>query len=94
MQDATRANRYLAILVRMTSHEFLFELCPILLSIARLTRRFRGGEISPTTMHQFEVELQDLLRELGRRIVQWTVNRLEPEERLEMPGQFLWNGDY
>ena len=94
MQDATRARRYLAIMIRMTSRGLLLEICTILLSIARLTRRFRGGEISPATMFQFEMELHGLLRELGRRIVQWTVNGLEPEERLEMPGQFLWNGDY
>lgn len=94
MQDATRATRYLAIMVRMTSHGLLIEVCTILLKIGRLTRRFRCGEISPATMVQFEMELDGLLRELGRRIVQWTVNGLEPEERSEMPGQFLWNGDY
>lgn len=94
MQDATRATRYLAIMVRMTSDGLLVEVCTILLKIGRLTRRFRCGEISPTTVFQFEMELHGLLRELGRRIVQWTVNGLEPEERSEMPGQFLWNGDY
>jgi hypothetical protein len=45
-------------------------------------------------MFQFETELQELLRELGRRIVQWTLNGLEPEQRCDMPHQFLWNGDY
>ena len=94
MQDATRGKRYLAIMVRMTSRELLLELCVILLSIARLTRRFRRGEISPITMFQFERELQDLLRELGRRIVQWTINGVEPKERSEMPGQLRWDGDY
>jgi hypothetical protein len=94
MQDATRVNRCLAILVRMTRFELLVELCPVLLSIARLIRRFRRGDVSPTTTFQFETELQGLLRELGRRIVQWTVNGLEPDERCEMPRQFLWNGDY
>jgi hypothetical protein len=38
--------------------------------------------------------LQDLLRELGRRIMEWTLNRLEPEERSAMPHQLLWDGDY
>ena len=94
MQDATRVSRYLAIIVRMTSYELLLEVGPILLSICRLTYLFRRGEISPSTMFRFETELQDLLRELGRRIMEWTLNRLEPEERLEMPSQFLWDGDY
>jgi hypothetical protein len=94
MQDATGVNRFLAILVRMTAFDLLVELCPVLLSIARLIRGFRRGDISPTTMFQFETELQRLLRELGRRIVQWTVNRLEPEQRYEMPHQFLWDGEY
>ena len=94
MQDATRVHRFLTIMVRMTSHELLLELCVVLLRIARLTYCFRRGEISPITMFQFEKDLQDLLRELGRRIVQWAVNGLEPEERSEMPGQFRWDGDY
>ena len=94
MQDATRVHRYLAIMVQMTSHGFVVEICAIMLSIARLTRRFRGGEISPATMFQFEMELQGLLRELGRRIMEWTVNCLEPSERSDMPRQLLWNGDY
>lgn len=94
MQDATRVNRYLAIIVRMTGYELLLEVGPILLSIGRLTYLFRRGEITPSTMFRFETELQDLLRELGRRIMEWTLNRLEPEERLEMPRQLLWDGDY
>ena len=94
MQDATRVSRYLAIVVRMTGYELLLEVGPILLSIGRLTYLFRRGEISPSTMFRFETELQDLLRDLGRRIMEWTLNRLEPEERLEMPSQLLWDGDY
>ena len=38
--------------------------------------------------------MQDLLRELGRRILEWTLNRLEPEERSGMPCQLRWDGDY
>ena len=94
MQDATRVARYLAIVVRLTSRELLFDLCAVVLSIARLIRGFRRGEISPAAMFRFETELQDLLRELGRRIAQWTLSGLEPEQPSEMPGQFLWNGDY
>jgi hypothetical protein len=94
MQDATRVNRYLAIIVRMTGCELVLKVAPILLSIGRLTFSFRRGDISPSTMFRFEKELQGLLRELGRRIMEWTVNNLEPEERSEMPSQFLWEGAY
>jgi hypothetical protein len=47
-------------------------------------------------MFQFEAKLQDLLREVGRLIVQWTVSHLEPEDLLfqEMPPLFLWDGEY
>lgn len=94
MQDATRGNRVLTIMVQMTSPELLIDLCVIVLRIARLTRRFRSGRISPASMFQFEMDLQDLLRELGRRIVQWSVNNLEPKERSKMPGQLRWDGEY
>ncbi len=94
MQDATRVSRFLAIIVRMTSWELLIDLCATLLRIARLIRGFRRGKVSPTTTFQFEIEMQNLLRELGRRIVQWTLNGLEPKERSEMPGQVFWGGDY
>ena len=94
MQDATRVSRYLTILVRMTSCELLYDLCGVLMGIARLIRVFRRGEISPTTMFRFENELQDRLREFGRRVVQWTVNSIEPKERSDMPRQFLWDGEY
>ena len=94
MQDATRVHRYLAIIVRLTGYELLLDVGPVLLCIGRLTYRFRRGEISPSTMFRFETELQDLLRELGRRIREWTLNRLEPEERSGMPRQLRWDGDY
>jgi hypothetical protein len=72
----------------------LVELWPVLLGLARLAWRFRRGPLSPTTMFEFETAVNDLVRELGRRIVQWAVNRLESEERRDMPGQMLWDGEY
>lgn len=94
MQDATRAHRCFAILVRRTGVDWLAELWPVLVRIARLTWRFRRGEITPERMFEFETALHDLLRELGRRMMQWAVNRLEPEERQGMPRQYLWDGEY
>jgi hypothetical protein len=50
-------------------------------ALQRLLQRvedFRQQPISPRRTHQFEQQLQDELRELGRDVVQWTYNHLEP----------------
>jgi len=67
-----------------------------MLRIARLVAGFRRRTASPEGLFQFETNLQNLLREAGRLIVQWTVNRLEPDDLLfqKMPPLFLWDGEY
>lgn len=96
MLDATRAVRCLTILGRFTALELLMQLWPLVLRIGRLVCRFRRGTPSPDAMFQFESDLQALLREAGRLIMQWTVNCLEPgdESPQEMPRLFLWEGEY
>lgn len=94
MQDANRCRRCLTILANLTGLELLVQLWPVLLRIARLVASFRRGPLSPEAMFQFEKELEDLLREMGRRIVQWTINGLEPDELQEMPLQLKWAGEY
>lgn len=94
MQDATVSPRCLAIVARLTSAELLIRLWPVVLSIARLVAAFRRGEVTPGRAFQLESRLQELLREAGRIIVEWTFNHLEPDDRLEMPAQFFWQGDY
>lgn len=94
MQDATRSLRCLTILVKMTGLDLLVQLWPVIVGIAGLVRQFRRGPLSPEAMYQFETKLQGLLREMGRLIVQWTINRLEPEDRYQMPPLFLWEGEY
>lgn len=61
------------------------ELWPVLVRIVRLTWRFRRGEITPERMFDFETALSDRWRELGRRMMQWAVKRLQPKERQGMP---------
>lgn len=41
---------------------------------------FRQQPISPARTQQFEQQVQDELRELGRQVVQWTYNQLEPAD--------------
>lgn len=46
--------------------------------LLQLVEDFRQQPISPLRTHQFEQQLQDELRELGRDVVQWTYNHIEP----------------
>jgi hypothetical protein len=46
--------------------------------LLQLVEDFRQHPVSPLRTHQFEQQLQDELRELGREVVQWTYNHLEP----------------
>lgn len=94
MQDATLLLRPLSILAKLTGANLLIQLWPVTLRIARSVAHFRRGAVSPEGMFQFETDLQALLREIGRLIVQWTVNHLEPQERQEMPRLYLWEGEY
>jgi len=94
MQDATRCLRLLTILANRTGWDLLIQVWPVVLRMARLVACFRRRSASPEAMFQFETDLQDLLREIGRRIVEWTVNHLEPEDRHQMPPYLTWEGEY
>jgi hypothetical protein len=96
MQDATQAIRCLTILAELTGFELLSQLWPVMLRIGRLVAHFRRGTPSPAAMFQFETQLQDLLREAGRVIVQWTLNQLEPDDDCahQLPPLLRWQGDY
>ena len=96
MHDATRIIRCWTVLAKLTGVELLMQLGSVMLGIARLVAGFRRSTPSPEAMFQFETSLWDLLREIGRLIVQWTVYRLEPEDLQlqKMPPLFLWDGEY
>lgn len=88
MQDATRTTRCLASLARLTDKCLLAELWPVAVAIARLVRRFRREEVTPERTFDFEHRLNELLREAGRLIVQWTLNQLETPEKVPLG---LWH---
>ena len=94
MQDATTGNRCLARLCDLTSPSLLTQLWPIVLRIARLIAQFRSGEPSPEGMYQFERDLGKLLGQLGRGIVQWTINQIEPRDRDLIPRELFLDGDH
>jgi hypothetical protein len=56
------------------------QLLPLICALGKLIVVYRAGPITPATTRQFECDLQDLLREIGRVIFQWTVNHLEPAD--------------
>lgn len=94
MQDATRSHVCLARLCQLTSPQLLVDLWPIVLRIARLVFRFRQQPLSPGNTHRFETELANLLIELGRRIVEWTFNSLQPAERELLPQELFYLRDH
>jgi len=58
----------------------------------RLIEQFVHDEPTPTTTMIFERELSALLREVGRRIMAWTLNRLEPQADNEAPSRVSFEG--
>lgn len=93
MQDATRLQIYLP-RVEAKLAGLSAELCPVVWQILCLIRRFRRGPIHPESTQNFEVALDRLLRELGRRIVQWVINHLEPQAVTDMSQQFLFDQEF
>ena len=67
-------------------------LIPVIADVGRLIVRFRRAELTPQLCHQFETQLHDRLRELGRLIVEWTFNHIEPHDRADMPKQMCFQG--
>src|SRR5271163_4228766 len=57
--------------------ELTIELLPLIAKVGLRIVAFRQGAITPAASHAFERDLQELLREMGRVIVQWVYNRLE-----------------
>jgi hypothetical protein len=72
-------------LLTTTFASLVMELSGLLARGTRLLERFVKAEPMPATTMAFERELSDLLREVGRRIMTWTLNRLEPEADNEAP---------
>lgn len=53
--------------------------------LRQLVEAFGAGPVSPVAAWQFENDLQDLLRELGRVTVQWAYNHREPADPRALP---------
>lgn len=93
MQDATTTSRCLTRLAELTGRSLLVQLWPVALQIGKLVADFRSVPLSPEKMARFEWQLQRLLNKVGRVVVQWTVNRLEPKVQADMPPVVFWQLD-
>jgi len=69
----------------------LLELAGLLLhgivEMGRLLTAFQRGAVTPSTTYAFENALRDQLRQVGREIVSWVYNHLEPSTVHDMPAQ-------
>ncbi|MFQ5758002.1 MAG: hypothetical protein ACE5H7_18165 [Acidiferrobacterales bacterium] len=75
------------VLLTTTFEPLVMQLAGSLARGVRLIDQFLQDEPTPQNMMTFEHELSELLREVGRRIMAWTLNRLEPENDHEAPSQ-------
>jgi hypothetical protein len=67
---------------------------PVITELGRLIVRFRRSDPAPRDGHRFETRAQELLRELGRIVVESTFNHLEPHDRRERPGRIESRGTW
>jgi hypothetical protein len=65
--------------------ELTIELLPWVVRLGQRIVTFRQGPLTPVTSHAFEGDLQDLLREMGRVILQWVFNHLETSDLSQSP---------
>ena len=79
-------------LLTTTYASLVMQLSGLLARGTRLLDRFVHAEPTPETTMAFERELSALLREVGRRIMAWTLNRLEPQADSEAPSRVSFEG--
>jgi len=65
--------------------ELTCELLPLIAKLGLRIVAFRQETLTPTACHAFERDLQQLLREMGRVIVQWVYNHLETADLHQAP---------
>jgi hypothetical protein len=69
-------------------------LVPAISSLGAFILSYKTGPISPESTDQFESGLNERLREIGRVIVEWVFNHLEPEAVGQASALFLFDGNY
>jgi hypothetical protein len=80
------------VLLTTTLRPLVVQLSGSLAQGVRLLDQCLHEEPTPQKMAQFEGELSALLREVGRRIMAWVLNHLEPEHTAEAPSRLQFEG--
>jgi len=80
------------VLLTTTLRPLVAQLSGSLAHGVRLLEQFLHNEPTPQKMAEFERELSTLLREVGRRILVWLLNHLEPEDAVAAPSRVRFEG--
>ena len=80
------------VLLATTLQPLVVQLAGSLAYGARRIDQFLDDEPPPQKMATFERDLRALLREVGRRILAWVLNHIEPECPQETPPRLWWKG--
>ncbi len=94
MDHATVATALLATPFAASFFPLTVRLLPVIARIGQLIATFHAAGPTPVSSHHFEVQLHDSLRELGRIIVEWTYNHIEPDDTRLMSGHLRFDGDW
>jgi hypothetical protein len=80
------------VLLTTTLRPLVMQLSGSLAQGVRLLDQYRNEEPTPQKMATFEGALSALLREVGRRIMAWVLNHVEPEHTEEAPARVQFEG--
>src|SRR3954463_13283403 len=94
MDHATVAAALLATSFAAALLPLTLRLLPVISRIGQMIVDFRAAGPTPSACYHFETQLHDALRELGRILVEWTYNDLEPDDRHLMPDHLHFDGDW
>ena len=94
MDHATLTTALLATPFAASLLPLTLRLLPVIARIGQLIVTSRATGPTPSSCYHFETQLHDMLRELGRIIVEWTYNSIEPDDPSLMPGLLRFDGDW
>jgi hypothetical protein len=94
MDHATASVALLATHFATSLFPLTVRLIPAIAPIGRLIVRFRRADLTPGACNEFEAQLELLIRELGRIVVEWTFNHLEPHDPRDMPKEMSFQGQW
>ena len=94
MDVSTMVALLLAIPVAQVPLVLVQRLLPVIRQIYALIQSFRCLTVTPQSCFEFESSLELLLREIGRLIVEWTYNPLEPDQPELLPIRLDFLGEH